>query len=86
MHRVPSRSCSLGPLKWTRHENSYKYEFEFKAKTDNMYTVTPLSDVLLFSPASLKLLGVNECQDDVVTFIGDLGQVNVSQTTVESIK
>ncbi|CAK9802616.1 Nodal modulator 3 [Anthophora quadrimaculata] len=65
----------LGPLKWKRHEDLYKYEFEFKAKMDNVYTITPLSDVLLFSPPSLKVLGVNDCQDDVATFVGDLGKI-----------
>lgn len=65
----------LGPLNWTRHENLYKYKFEFKAKTDNIYTITPLSNVLLFSPASLKVLGVNDCQDDVAIFVGDLGKI-----------
>ncbi|XP_017891823.1 nodal modulator 3 [Ceratina calcarata] len=65
----------LGPLKPMRHEDLYKYEFEFKAKTDNIYVITPLSDILLFSPASLKILGVNDCQDDVITFAGDLGKI-----------
>lgn len=66
----------LGPLKSTRHEDLYKYEFEFKAKTDNVYTITPLSNILLFSPTSLKVLGVNDCQDDIATFVGDLGKVS----------
>ncbi|XP_048265268.1 uncharacterized protein LOC100649850 isoform X3 [Bombus terrestris] len=65
----------LGPLKSTRHEDLYKYEFEFKAKTDNVYTITPLSNILLFSPTSLKVLGVNDCQDDIATFVGDLGKI-----------
>lgn len=69
-------SHRLGPLKSTRHEDLYKYEFEFKAKTDNIYTITPLSNILLFSPASLKVLGVNDCQDDIATFVGDLGKVS----------
>ena len=62
-------------LKSTRHEDLYKYEFEFKAKTDNVYTITPLSNILLFSPTSLKVLGVNDCQDDIATFVGDLGKI-----------
>ncbi|CAL7942843.1 unnamed protein product [Xylocopa violacea] len=69
----------LGPLKPTRYEDSYKYEFEFKAKTDNVYIVTPLSDILLFSPPSLKILGVNDCQDDVATFVGDPGKIIVGK-------
>ena len=67
---------SLGPLKSTRDEDMYKYKFEFKAKTDNVYTITPLSNILLFSPTSLKVLGVNDCQDDIATFVGDLGKVS----------
>ncbi|KOC70780.1 Nodal modulator 2 [Habropoda laboriosa] len=66
---------TLGPLKWKQQKSSYKYEFEFEAKTDNVYTITPLSDILLFSPASLKVLGVNDCQDDIATFDGDLGKI-----------
>lgn len=66
---------TLGPLKPVQQENVYKYEFEFKAKTDNIYTITPLSDVLLFSPPSLKVLGVNDCQNDIATFVGDLGKI-----------
>jgi len=53
----------------------YKYEFEFKAKMDNMYTITPLSDILLFNPPSLKVFGVNDCHSDIASFIGDLGKV-----------
>lgn len=53
----------------------YKYEFEFKAKTDNMYTITPLSDILLFNPPSLKVFGVNDCHNDIASFAGDLGKV-----------
>nr|XP_003706916.1 PREDICTED: nodal modulator 3 isoform X2 [Megachile rotundata] len=66
---------TLGPLKSVQQENSYKYEFEFKAKTDNVYSITPLSDVLLFTPPSLKVLGVNDCQNDIATFIGDMGKI-----------
>lgn len=58
-----------------RQEDAYKYEFEFKAKTDNVYTITPMSDVLLFTPPSLKVLGVNDCQNDIATFVGDMGKV-----------
>ncbi|KAK1126581.1 hypothetical protein K0M31_004211 [Melipona bicolor] len=65
----------LGPLKSTRDEDMYKYKFEFKAKTDNVYAITPLSNILLFSPTSLKVLGVNDCQDDIATFVGDLGKI-----------
>ncbi|XP_066603277.1 BOS complex subunit NOMO3 isoform X2 [Prorops nasuta] len=62
-------------LKYTNKDNIYKYEFEFKAKADNMYTITPLSDVLLFSPPSLKVLGVNDCHYDIATFVGDIGKI-----------
>lgn len=65
----------LGPLKPVKEEHFYKYEFEFKAKTDNVYTITPLSSILLFSPSSLKVLAVNDCQNDVASFIGELGKV-----------
>lgn len=56
-------------------DGTYNYEFEFKAKTDNMYTITPLSDILLFNPPSLKVIGVNDCHNDIASFIGDLGKV-----------
>ncbi|XP_076247163.1 BOS complex subunit NOMO3 isoform X2 [Calliopsis andreniformis] len=68
-------TITLGPLKFVQQENVYKYEFEFKAKADNIYTITPMSDILLFSPPSLKVLGVNDCQNDIATFIGDLGKI-----------
>lgn len=66
---------TLGPLKPVKEEQFYKYEFEFEAKTDNMYTITPLSDILLFSPPSLKVLGVNDCQNDVASFLGEMGMI-----------
>lgn len=76
---IVSTVHSLGPLKSTRDEDTYKYKFEFKAKTDNVYTITPLSNILLFSPTSLKVLGVNDCQDDIATFVGDVGKVSAPQ-------
>nr|XP_031847877.1 nodal modulator 3 [Nomia melanderi] len=66
---------TLGPLKPVKEEHLYKYEFEFKAKTDNVYTITPLSNILLFNPPSLKVLAVNDCQNDVASFIGELGKI-----------
>lgn len=60
----------------SHQEDFYKYQFEFKAKADNVYTITPSSDTLLFTPASLNVLGVNDCQDDIVTFVGNLGKVS----------
>ncbi|XP_015587289.1 nodal modulator 2 isoform X2 [Cephus cinctus] len=65
----------LGPLKGEKKGDVYKYEFEFNANTDNEYTITPLSDILLFSPLSLKVVGVNDCHDDIATFTGDLGKI-----------
>ncbi|OAD52229.1 Nodal modulator 1 [Eufriesea mexicana] len=65
----------LDPVESSHHEDFYKYQFEFKAKADNIYTITPLSDTLLFTPASLKVLGVNDCQEDIVTFVGNLGKI-----------
>lgn len=65
----------IGPLKHVKKDGVYKYEFEFKAKTDNMYTITPLSDILLFNPPSLKVFGVNDCHNDIASFAGDLGKV-----------
>jgi len=66
----------ISPLKHVKMDNGYKYEFEFKAKTDNVYTITPLSDILLFNPPSLKVFGVNECHNDIASFVGDLGKVD----------
>ncbi|XP_072764167.1 BOS complex subunit NOMO3 isoform X2 [Anoplolepis gracilipes] len=68
-------SVTIGPLKPIKKDNAYKYEFEFKAKTDNMYTITPLSDILLFNPPSLKVFGVNDCHNDIASFVGDLGKI-----------
>lgn len=65
----------IGPLKHVKKDDVYKYEFEFKAKTDNMYTIIPLSDILLFNPPSLKVFGVNDCHNDIASFAGDLGKV-----------
>lgn len=65
----------IGPLKHVKKDGVYKYEFEFKAKTDNMYTIIPLSDILLFNPPSLKVFGVNDCHNDIASFAGDLGKV-----------
>lgn len=66
----------ISPLKHVKIDSGYKYEFEFKAKTDNVYTITPLSDVLLFNPSSLKVFGVNDCHNDIASFVGDLGKVD----------
>lgn len=68
----------IGPLKHVKKDGVYKYEFEFKAKTDNMYTITPLSDILLFNPPSLKVFGVNDCHNDIASFAGDLGKVIIT--------
>lgn len=65
----------IEPLKPIKKDNVYKYEFEFKAKTDNTYTITPLSDILLFNPPSLKVFGVDDCHNDIASFVGDLGKV-----------
>ncbi|XP_046603692.1 nodal modulator 2 [Neodiprion virginianus] len=65
----------LGPLNYVKEGNSYKYKFEFNANTDNEYIVTPLSEILLFSPSSLIVIGENDCRDNVASFIGDMGKV-----------
>ncbi|KAF7383822.1 hypothetical protein HZH68_014579 [Vespula germanica] len=65
----------IGPLKYTKKGDVFKYNFEFTTKTGNIYTITPLSDILLFNPSSVKVLGVNECYNDIATFIGDLGKI-----------
>lgn len=67
---------SIGPLKYVKKDNVYKYEFEFNAKVGNMYAITPLSDILLFDPPSLKVSAVDECHNDIASFVGDLGKVN----------
>ncbi|XP_025074789.1 nodal modulator 3 [Pogonomyrmex barbatus] len=72
-------SVIIGPLKHVKKDGVYKYEFEFKAKTDNMYTITPLSDILLFNPPSLKIFGVNDCHSDIASFAGDLGKIIAGQ-------
>lgn len=70
-----SDSVTIEPLKPIKKDNVYKYEFEFKAKTDNTYTITPLSDILLFNPPSLKVFGVDDCHNDIASFVGDLGKI-----------
>ncbi|XP_012218077.1 BOS complex subunit NOMO3 isoform X2 [Linepithema humile] len=72
-------SVTISPLKHVKMDNGYKYEFEFKAKTDNVYTITPLSDILLFNPQSLKVFGVNDCHNDIASFVGDLGKIIAGQ-------
>ncbi|XP_011332456.1 nodal modulator 3 isoform X2 [Ooceraea biroi] len=74
-----SDSVTIGPLKYVKKDNTYKYEFEFKAKMDYMYTITPLSDILLFNPPSLKVFGVNDCHNDIASFVGDLGKIIAGQ-------
>ncbi|XP_015179273.1 PREDICTED: nodal modulator 1 [Polistes dominula] len=70
-----SGNIIIGPLKYIKKGNNFKYEFEFTTKTDNVYIITPLSDMLLFNPPSVKVLGVNECHNDIATFTGDLGVI-----------
>lgn len=65
----------VGPLKYTKEGDLYKYNFEFTTKTGSVYVITPLSDILLFNPPAIKILGVNECHNDIATFTGDLGKV-----------
>ncbi|KYM94379.1 PREDICTED: nodal modulator 3 [Cyphomyrmex costatus] len=74
-----NNSVTIGPLKYVKKDGVYKYEFDFKAKTDNMYTIIPLSDILLFNPTSLKVFGVNDCHNDIASFAGDLGKIIAGQ-------
>lgn len=66
----------LGPLRSAKVGNVYHYYIDFVAATDNTYVITPMSDILLFSPASAKVVGVNDCHTDVTTFLGELGKVS----------
>ncbi|XP_012258084.2 nodal modulator 3 [Athalia rosae] len=75
----------LGPLKPVKEGDLYKYEFEFNANTDNEYVITPLSDILLFTPSSTMVLGENDCKDDVAVFTGDMGKI-VSGSIVPSLE
>ena len=72
-----SWSKVIGPLKAAKSQNHdlYQYEFDFIASTDKIYTITPLSNILLFDPPSAKVIGINDCHNDIVTFTGELGKV-----------
>ncbi|XP_008559484.1 nodal modulator 3 [Microplitis demolitor] len=66
---------TIGPLKYTKTGDSYRYNFDFNANTDTTYVITPISDILLFNPSSLKVIGSNDCNNEVATLIGDLGKI-----------
>ncbi|XP_033218946.1 nodal modulator 2 isoform X2 [Belonocnema kinseyi] len=65
----------LGPLKYVKVNDVYKYNFEFDANADNSYVIVPISEFMLFSPSSLRILGENECHDNIASFNGELGKV-----------
>lgn len=67
----------LGPLKYVKVNDVYKYNFEFDANADNSYVIVPISDVMLFSPSFLRILGENECHDNIASFNGELGKVRL---------
>lgn len=68
-------SSIVGPLKAVKNGDSYRYTFDFNANAETTYAITPLSDILLFNPSSLKVMGSNDCNNDIVTFNGDLGKI-----------
>ncbi|KAH0554100.1 nodal modulator 3 [Cotesia glomerata] len=68
-------STTFGPLKYTKTGDSYRYNFEFNAHTDSTYVITPISDIMLFNPSSLKVVGSNDCHNDVATLVGNLGKI-----------
>ncbi|XP_012278866.1 nodal modulator 3 isoform X2 [Orussus abietinus] len=70
-----SETPILGPLKYVKDGDNFKYEFEFIASTDTEYIITPLSETLLFNPPSLKVIGTNDCHNNIATFTGDLGKI-----------
>lgn len=55
--------------------NAYKYTFEFDAIAVNSYVIVPISQIMLFNPTSLRILGENECNNNVASFNGELGKV-----------
>ncbi|KAK0090897.1 hypothetical protein PV325_000063 [Microctonus aethiopoides] len=65
----------VGPLKYIKTGDNYHYSFDFNGNADTTYIITPLSDILLFNPMSLKVIGSNDCHNDIATFIGDLGKI-----------
>lgn len=68
---------SVGPLKPVRDGESYKYEFTFFAFTGETYSIYPLSDLLLFEPPSLKVVGSDDCENNAASFQGIQGKVSL---------
>ncbi|XP_043284324.1 nodal modulator 3 isoform X2 [Venturia canescens] len=65
----------IGPLKFVKDGDIYRYDFSFIASTDIVYDITPLSDILLFDPTIAKVVGINDCANDVAIFNGELGKI-----------
>lgn len=65
----------LGPLVHAKENGIYKYNFKFDAQADDSYVIVPISDVMLFNPSSLRILGENECNDNIASFNGELGKI-----------
>ncbi|XP_011299165.1 nodal modulator 1 [Fopius arisanus] len=63
------------PVKFSRTKDTYQYIFEFNANVDSIYVITPQSDIILFSPPSLKITGTNDCNNDAATFTGQIGRI-----------
>ncbi|XP_034946758.1 nodal modulator 1 [Chelonus insularis] len=65
----------FSPVKHKKDEDNNKYTFEFNAETDQTYVITPLSDIFLFTPTSLKIIGGNDCDNNAATFNAELGKI-----------
>ncbi|XP_014218232.1 nodal modulator 1 [Copidosoma floridanum] len=53
----------------------YKYSFSFNSVTGVTYVITPSSEALLFSPASIRISGPEDCQTDAVIFQAEKGKI-----------
>ncbi|XP_063993834.1 BOS complex subunit NOMO3 [Diachasmimorpha longicaudata] len=63
------------PVKFSRTKDNYQYLFEFNANVDTIYVITPQSDIILFSPPSLKITGTNDCNNEAAIFNGQVGRI-----------
>ncbi|KAF7996738.1 hypothetical protein HCN44_002384 [Aphidius gifuensis] len=60
-------------VKKVANQGVYRYTFEFNGKSDTTYIITPISDIIIFNHASIKVIGKDDCNDDVATFNGHVG-------------
>ncbi|KAL7295888.1 hypothetical protein TKK_0010932 [Trichogramma kaykai] len=62
-------------LKAVKDGDKYKYMFSFEAVTGETYVISPSSEALLFDPPSIKVIGPEDCKDDVAIFRAEQGKI-----------